>query len=305
MTVSLRAAIGWADAIIAANELGLHSNSELNTLVELLGLSGVKVDDAEHGTESVEDVFEPSPAAADAEWTISGAASAELEIPQDRRTIVEALPAQPVDPFIEVAAPLQAPPTTDPPVPYQPPIVETRMRAAISALVQRVRRSRRIDIDRAVTLVAEQRPLGSVPRLAERTTQRGAVVVADVGPSMTPYLADVERFIDEVEHVVGSPNVTITSWDGDAVELRDGTRQLPMPPETPILIVSTLGAVRSPGASSTETSKWLAFADLASSVGADVVALVPHRLPAWPDALTHAMRIVAWDDLSLAGRGRG
>ncbi len=121
--------------------------------------------------------------------------------------------------------------------------------------------------------------------------------MADIGPSMAPYLGDVDRFVAEVMHVVGSPNVTVTWWDGRS--------ELEIHSETPILVISTLGAVQGFGSSAHDHADWHAFADLAVSTEADVVALVPHQKSDWPDTLTKAMRIVAWDDLSLVGRGRG
>lgn len=292
-----RGAIGLGDAITAANELGVQSSTELANLVELLGLTL-------HQTEPDEEVAQsrgipsarPSSTAA-GDWTFPSSVEAPVEAVPDRRTIVDELPAQPFDVWFEDAAPLDPPPAMDPAVPYQPPISETQMRAAIAALVQRARRSKRIDIAAAVELIAEQRPLDSIPRLEEHSTQRGAIVVADVGPSMAPYLADVDRFVAEVEHVVGSPNVTVAWWDGDS--------ELEMLSDTPVLVISTLGAVRGLGSSAQERADWTAFADLALSAGADVVALVPHQKPDWPEHLTRAMRIVAWDDLSLVGRGRG
>lgn len=297
--------IGWGDAITAANELGLQSITELTDLVKLLGLPILEVEPDQGDAYSDEHTSAPPSATAAGDWTVSFSAEADVAGTQDRRTIVDELPAQPFDVWFEDAAPLDLPPAMDPAVPYQPPISETQMRAAIAALVQRARRSKRIDIAAAVELIAEQRPLDSIPRLEEHSTQRGAIVVADVGPSMTPYLADVDRFVAEVEHVVGSPNVIVAWWDGNVLERSFGDAELAAQSETPVLIISALGAVRAFGSSAGDRADWIAFADLALSAEADVVALVPHQMSDWPDTLTRAMRIVAWDDLSLVGRGRG
>jgi hypothetical protein len=294
--VPQRGPIGWGDAITAANEIGLRSSDELANLVELLGLSLLEFEPDQEDVHPDQHISAP-PATASADWTVSTRADADVEPTQDRRTIVNELPAQPFDVWFEEAAPLDPPPAMDPPLPHQPPIFEAQMRAAVAALVQRARRSSRIDIAAAVELIAEQQPLDSLPRLEERTTQRGAIVVADIGPTMGPYLGDVDRFVAEVEHVVGSPNVAVAWWD------RPG--ELEMQSDTPVLVISTLGAVRVFGSSAHEQADWRAFADLAVSAEADVVALAPHRKSDWPETLTRAMRIVAWDDLSLVGRGRG
>jgi hypothetical protein len=297
LSVPKRGPIGWGDAIIAANELGLQSSTELASLVELLGLPLLEIE-PDHDVAQPDERTSPSPrATATSDWTLSTSAEAGIAATEDRRTVVDELLAQPFDVWFEDAAPLDPPPAMDPAVPYQPPIRETEIRAAIAALVQRTRPSKRIDIFAAVELIAEQRPLDSIPRLEERSTQRGAIVVADVGSSMTPYVADVDRFVAEVEHVVGSPNVTVFSWDGDT--------ELEMQSDTPVLVISTLGAVGTFGSAAREQADWVAFADFVASAGADVVALVPHQKSDWPEALNSAMHIVAWDDLSLVGRGRG
>jgi hypothetical protein len=209
-----------------------------------------------------------------------------------------------VDAWVSEAVPLPPPSNVERAVRYKPPIVETQLRAAVATLVQRQRRSNRVDVPAAVELIAQQRPLGSVPRLNESTTARGAVVVADVGRTMMPYLDDVDRFVAELQHVVGSPNATVAWWDGKEYYVGDCGRAVPMPSDTPIVVISTLGAVRPSGAAS-DRAHWLEFADSAERAGADVVALVPHRLPQWPAGIAGAMRIVAWDDLPLVGRGRG
>jgi hypothetical protein len=297
--MSRRSPIGWADAITAAKELGLQTQAELSELVTLLGLTAADV-------RTFEDEQAPeSPASAEYavksgdDWTTSHPIVPEVESAPDRRTVVDRLAAQSVDTWTGDANPLEPPPAKDPAVTYEPPIDETQLRAAVAALVQRVRRSNRIDVVAVVDLVAQQHPIDPVPRLNERTTQRGAVVIADIGPSMSPYRADVDRFVAEVKHVVGTPNVTVAWWHGDV------EHELPVPPETPVLVISTLGAVRTFDASSSEKAYWLEFADLADTAGADVVALVPHRLAKWPKSIAEAMHIVAWDDLALAGRGRG
>jgi hypothetical protein len=295
--VSHRGPIGWGDAITAANELGLQSSTELADLVELLGLPLLEAETDQVTAAHDLRTGAPLSATATGDWTFTSSAGADVVAMQDRRTIVKELPAQPFDVWFEEAAPLDPPPAMDPPVPYQPPIFETQMRAAIAALVQRVRRSTRIDVAAAVNLIAEQRTLDSIPRLEERTTQRGASVIADVGPSMAPYLSDVDRFVTEVMHVVGSPNVEVIWWDGEG--------ELEMQPDTPVLVISTLGAARGSASSAHDQAAWRAFADLAVNTEADVVALVPHQKSDWPESITQAMRIVAWDDLSLVGRGRG
>jgi hypothetical protein len=303
--MSSRGAIGWADAIIAAKELGLRTNADLTALVKLLGLTlaGVGASADEPTPETAVPAI-PSSQSGD-DWTTTHPIQPDVETAPDRRTVVDVLERRAVEPWAGDADPLDPPPIRDPAVMYEPPILETQLRAAVAALVQRVRRSVHIDVPAAVELVARQRPLEPVPRLDELTTRRGAIVVADVGPSMSPYLADVDRFVAEVAHVVGSPNMTVVWWDGEEFTPTRADNELFVRPGVPTVVISTLGAVESVGARLSQRAHWLKFADTAQSVEADLVALVPHRLQSWPQAIARTMHIVAWDDLPLVGRGRG
>jgi hypothetical protein len=300
---SARGPIGWGDSIIAAKELGLQHSSDIAGLVDLLGLT-VEAREAAKPTEAPV----PPPAAPvvplTADWTSAPPTTDEFEVAEDRRTLVEELDERPFEVSLGDAEPLaeQSEPWCD--VRYVAPIVENQLRAAIAALAQRRRGSNRIDLSEAVETIAEQRPLDRLPFLDEPTTRMGITVVADASPAMMPYLADVDRFVAEFEHVVGSPNVTVAWLDEEGVETDTGATELVFEPNRPVVVVSTLGATQPPGGFS-ERMRWLTFAERVEDAEADVVALVPHHLPAWPDSIARAMRIVPWDDLPRVGRGRG
>ena len=172
------------------------------------------------------------------------------------------------------------------------------LRAALVRLVRGERASTALDLEAAVAWVAEGRPLTDLPQSTEPTTHRGATVIADVGGAMLPYLADVSMFVGEVSHAVGEPNTSVR-WVDDSTWVAPETFEL----GRPVLVVSTLGAVRPRGEPAALRQRWLEFAEQVELVEADVVALVPHRLRGWPEPIARAMRLVTWDDLADVGRG--
>jgi hypothetical protein len=304
----MRGPIGWADAITAACVLGLSSPAELESLVDMLGLT-VAAGQGEQIWESPRRHSPaPEPAGPPAERLTSPLPrGAEVgAIPRDRRTDVTELDAQPLSVDLEPTEPLDSPPAVMPSIPYQPPVPEPMLRASLLALLRRHRRSDDLDLAEIISRVAEQRPLTDLPRLDETTTQWGVTVIADAGRSMLPYLADLECFTAEIEHVVGSPNADIRWVDDHTAHPGSlGTPRASLTPGRSVLVISTLGAVQAPSSHPQVRLRWLDFADHAARVGADVIALVPHRLTSWPRQITDAITRVVWEDLPLVGRGHG
>ncbi len=74
---------------------------------------------------------------------------------------------------------------------YEPIVPLHQLRAAMTMIIRRPRRSVQPDIEAAIELIAEQRPLDQLPRLIEQTVDGGVTIIADVGPDMLPYLQDV------------------------------------------------------------------------------------------------------------------
>ena len=240
---------------------------------------------------------------ADRGWTTPPLGRNELAASRDQRTTVTELEAQPFQVAVELADPLNSSPADMPAIPYEPPVPDRLLRASISMLVRRLRRCRDIAVEQVINLVAEQLPLVDLPHLSEMTTGRGVMVVADVGHSMLPFLGDVDRLVDEIIHVAGSPNVEII-WIDDDTPLDQWAEAGPIiDAGRPIMLISALGAARAPGSTAESSLRWLGFADHASEADADVVGLVPHRLRAWPWRIACAIDLVAWDDLPQVGRG--
>jgi hypothetical protein len=128
----------------------------------------------------------------------------------------------------------------------------------------------------------------------EASTSAGAVVVADVGGGMLPYLGDVARLVSEVRQVVGAPRVV-------AVRLTDRDPLPELAADRPALLISSLGET-GPAGEPEPADRWAAV-HRAAEDGADVTVLVPHRRVR--DALAGGpVRVIAWDDLAAVGRGR-
>jgi hypothetical protein len=291
-----RGEVGWGDAVRAAAELGLSSASDLELLLDLLDLTAqAPAEDPAAASTG------PAPAqptgATTREWSTPGILPVHDEVEHD--TVVEVLDPLPVDFAPSRAEPLETASARST-VAYEPPVSAVLLRAALVRLVRRTRRSEQVDLDAAVRMIAEQRPLADLRVLFEPTTHRGATIIADVGRAMLPYHADVERFVSETAQAVGAPNIRVHRVN-DASSL-DAARLVE--PGRPVLLLSALGAVLPPGEPAVTRWRWVRFAEDAEEVRADVVALVPHRLRAWPEAIARAFRLVAWDDLDLVGRGR-
>ncbi|MFL6139392.1 MAG: hypothetical protein ACJ74O_16530 [Frankiaceae bacterium] len=302
-----RGPIGWGDAIEAAAVLSLEIPRQLGLLVDLLGLSVAPPEllppvPATDVTGAAPDL---APEAASPDWEGTHTEYDDLPALDDRRTIVEELPPEPfrIPGEAELALDRSAPGPS--PVPYEPPIPASLLRAAIAMLVRRARTSDVVDLDRAVELIADQRPLVALPRLAEPSTDRGAVVVADVGSSMLPYLEDVLRLVAQVTEVVGLPQVRIVWADDRKPSSFLADVEGSLQGEQPVLIVSALGAVQAPDAPLDARDAWMDLLRNAERLGADVVALVPHARSAFPAGLGEVVRLVPWDDLADIGRGHG
>ena len=301
--MSRRGPIGWADAVTAARVLGLSSPEDLDLLVDLvggpLGLGLAAIEPTEPGDDGAVPADPGEDATTPPLWggptRGQPAQAVHLQGRDDQGTTVRELPAEPVDDAALTANPLDPTPAGRPVVPYEPPIPERQMRSALAMLVRRPRQSDEVDVDRVVDELAQTRPLTDVPRLTEPSTAAGVHVVADVGPGMLPYAEDVRQFVAHLEQVVGEPAVAV-SWVGE-----DGPAPV-ADPSRPVLVVSTLGAVRAAGWGRAR-ALWEAFAITALDDGADVTAVVPHRR-AWPQPLSSVLRFVVWDDLVDVGRGR-
>jgi len=299
--------IGWGDALTAAIRLGLSSGEQLGQLVELLGLTAPSPPAAPRE----EPALLAGPGAGPAppepsrtETMHSSAPDLDGAPAPDRRTVIEELDPEPFDVPIGSEEPLDPPHAGLGAVPYEPPVEAPLLRAAISMLVRRARPSDEVDLELIIDLVAEQRPMVTLPRTVDLSTAHGVTVIADVSAAMLPYLDDVATLVAEVEHVVGASQVDV-EWASDRPPSTMAKWPLSRDGGRPVLVVSVLGAARPPAATTGSPSQWQQFLSAAQSVGSDVTLLVPHREQQILAKLRKAARTVSWDSLADIGRGRG
>jgi hypothetical protein len=294
----MRSPIGMADALTAARALELETSEDLGRLSRLLGLLR-----REEAPEPNAQYVPPEPSSQRDQSkfaaTTEDAVTPSLPTPnlpdESRRTVVEQLDNEPA-----VTVEWELPPVLDPPppevavVPFEPPVPVHQLRAALAMLLRRPRQSQRPDVARLVSTAANCQPLYELPREVEHSLSLGVAVVADVGATMLPLLGDVNHFVEQIQHVAGTPNVLV-AWTDDAegpLNFTDGR---------PVLLISSFGATRAATGRPGSDRRWRELLDDLLARGVDVLALVPHRRTAVRSA---AERIVAWDDLPLVGRGR-
>jgi hypothetical protein len=296
-----RGDVGMGDALRAAHDLGL-AGEDLGTLAELLGLvtpAGPDVAPDELTPATPDTLPTTAEVAATAGLRLDTTAAATVTRHTDHRprTVVEPLPATAVGVVTDDGdPPLDLPSGDLPTVPYEPPVPDHRLRPAISTLLSQPRASLRPDVHALVAIVTSCRPIRELPREVEPSLSRGTDVVADVGPGMLPYRADVTHLVEQVRQVVGAPNVRVT-WLSDA-----GERTAP-PGDRPVLVISALGRMAAPSAAPGGRRRWRRLVERLVAEGRDVVVAVPHRATA-DDLSAAGVHAVAWDDLPDAGRGR-
>lgn len=297
--VSIADAIRAAHALGAADRQGRVDGEGVQAVVAGLGAAqlGIPEPDAPSPVSvatatSVETAFTISASASAAVGVGVGVPTVETHRSDPRRyTLVERLSPVAAASLPQVSdEPLEPPPTELERVGYTPPVAVPRVRAALGRLLRRPRPGRRLDVPRTVTALARRRASHRPVFEVEQSLSRGAFVVADIGPTMTPFLDDVDHLVGRIEQVAGAAEVR-TFWctDGNpppaaefdraAVELR------------PVLVISDLGQTRSPTARSAGTAAWQ------QALPDDAIALVPHRATRLDGVAT-----VAWDDLPLAAR---
>lgn len=296
--VSIADAIRAAHALGAADRQGQVDAEGVQAVVAALGAAQLGIPEPRDMVIVVsDDAGMPDTLAVAVPTSTSATGGAPMTEPHRpdprRRTLVERLPPVAAASLPQVdGEPLDPPPTELERVGYRPPVAAPRVRAALGRLLRRPRPGRRLDVPRTVAALARRRASDRLVFEVEQSLSRGAFVVADIGPTMTPFLDDVDHLVERIEQVAGAAEVR-TFW------CTDGN---PPPPSEfdraadelrPVLVISDLGWTRSPTARSAGSAAWR------QALPDGAVALVPHRA-------TRLGRIatVAWDDLPVAARRR-
>jgi hypothetical protein len=300
-----RGDVSIADAVSAASRLDL-SGQDLATLTEMLGLWISP--DVPQGRQAIakphiDTIDEPS-ATPIAAPTDDASGMPDLQPPNSRRrrTTMTILNA---DESFGLESSTDGPLVVSfgsglPTLPYRPPIPHMQLRVALASLIRRPRRGHRPDQAALVRTVAERRPVHDLPKEPEESLIGGVVVLADVGELMAPYLADVAHLVEQVRHVVGASNTlvyrlrdNVLGWLESNISIVRSAR--------PVVLISVLGRLDAAPISANDFD-WADVPNMLAANGIDTIALVPHRSTSGQKLVRS--RIVAWDDLPVAGRGR-
>jgi hypothetical protein len=184
-------------------------------------------------------------------------------------------------------------------------------RALIAALAATRVPEGPLDVPRVIEAIAHLRPLDVLPRYPVPTLRRGAQLLVDEGPSLTPLARDVELLVRDFVQVVGADRTVVLRFaDHPGRGVRDprGVAQgWPAPPPgTPVVAVSDFGLAR--GARRREGASvgdWTAFAQRVRAAGCPLVGIVPFTPRRWPEPLGRAVRLLRWDrtaTVTKAGR---
>lgn len=159
-----------------------------------------------------------------------------------------------------------------------------------------------LDVPRAVSHLARQHPVTSLPRRQVRSLRLGVRVLMDVSDSMVPFVQDRKQLLDSVQAAVGPEHTEVQQFEGSpsrGVRPRASAEFQPFEPppsRTPILVLSDLGiGASSLSAERAELAEWLSFGEGAHRSGCRVVALVPYSPARWPRALQRRMHLIHWD----------
>jgi hypothetical protein len=140
-----------------------------------------------------------------------------------------------------------------------------RQRALVLALASRLLPGAEIDLPKVVAGLARLSLSERPPRHLRRSLRAGAVAVLDIGPSMQPFLQDIDAFATEFRAVIGESAADIRYVRDPPPAGSFGADGLPsiwrpIPPGAPVVIVSDFGARRAGrGAPSPRPQAWSRF----------------------------------------------
>jgi hypothetical protein len=182
------------------------------------------------------------------------------------------------------------------------------VRGVLKALLATSNPDARVDIEKAIAILAEARPLQQWPRRLGLNMTRGAVVLVDTGPGLDPLRADVKALVEGLRNVIGSDRLRVEpfgSWPPEVSPYReppsDSDERFALPPSgTPILIVSDFG-LSVPRAT---RSIWEKFGRAIRAAGCEAIGLLPFPPDLWDPILSGVFAFVHWEHDTSARAAR-
>jgi len=168
-----------------------------------------------------------------------------------------------------------------------------------------------LDLDRILDAMCRRRPLDRLPLLSVATLRRGAQVLLDRAPGMTPFFLDQETLVRALDDILSDDRLEVAYFAdcpgrGTGAGTRDDwTAWRPPAAGVPVLIVSDFG-IGGPAAAEdrADPSEWLDFIRPAHASGHPLVGLVPCEARRWPPLIARAMTLIHWSERTTVGEVR-
>lgn len=187
------------------------------------------------------------------------------------------------------------PPFERRPLPFEPLLRPQSVRSIVSAAVAGRRAGRRIDVPRAVSLLARLRPLEPFPWQIERAVPGAVVIALDRGPGMSQFARDAEDLVQRIAAVAGRDRTRVVRiWATPDVSAGREPKPFPLPaPGAVVVALSDLTIA--PIGSARRTQEWALLARAVRGNGGKLIAFVPCPRQRWPQALVDELPIILWD----------
>jgi hypothetical protein len=298
--------VGPADLTRAVQSLN-PDTSGLAAIAKLLGLTTVTPAIpvlAATVEPSLTEPATPSPLSRPAH---DGRASVPAAVASDApalQTTVTPLPGAMLPPTPPAARTLaQLLPPSLPPPPIQGLFTSARRRALLGRIGATQRPEGDVDVEAAVTQLAHGEPLLEVPRHRIPTTKAGLHLLLDVGITMDPYRADIERLPAELTRVVGPDGLELRWFEESPLAQKGVLLPERLEPEpyrlpaagTPVLAVTVFGARGLMPPRPRVLHEWRQFTEAASRARTPLVVLTPLAPRRQPAGLPPNLAIVTWD----------
>jgi hypothetical protein len=188
---------------------------------------------------------------------------------------------------------------------HQPLFDPTSGRAILTAACSVRGEQGAIDLDRLVALVAERKPILTLPRLAEPSLRAGVQILVDRAQGLAPFRRDVQLLTAQLLSVAGRQSEVLffsgcPSFRAGAGRPSTWRAYKPPRPPTLVVVVSDLGLARD-GTVLAEDA-WLEFLNRTDMAGCEVVVFAPYPLRRWPPRLRRRVRAIHWDRPTTVAR---
>jgi hypothetical protein len=229
-----------------------------------------------------------------------------------RSIVVEPLAPETTRPPIWSGPTLRQAPPDVIPGKLQPLFPFATARALLGAAAHSVRDGDRLDLDEAVRVVAQRRPIRDLPRATSRTLRAGIQLVIDRTWAMRPFFDDIAVLRRQLFTVVGRDLIDEMWFFGELDQCRRprriGHRALPgpdvawRPPQggIPVIVVTDFGRADELNDVRRTAMEWKELVARAQMAGCDVVTIVPRRLA--KSDRDARMSSIAWDTRTSVGR---